>query len=194
MSIAGDELTTHTGRRLGETDLCLSWTVLQLHRRGQTVADISSKLEEIIVSVGLAKESRFVPASAVQEAPKDSDLVVEVRTSWQELMGWLHVRGTDAGQFEAVQLLAAHAGRALGQAQRLIEYEHQVTSVERVSEALQDALLPVLPDLPHTSLAVRYRAAGRDAKVGGDFYDVAPLPNGQSLIVVGDVVGKGIEA
>ena len=43
-------------------------------------------------------------------------------------------------------------------------------------------------------LAQRYRPALDEAMVGGDFYDVFQLRNGQFGIVIGDVAGKGLKA
>src|SRR5207245_11743371 len=40
----------------------------------------------------------------------------------------------------------------------------------------------------------RYRAAGSGAEVGGDWYDVFSLPNGDVAFVIGDVVGHDIDA
>ena len=58
---------------------------------------------------------------------------------------------------------------------------------------IQDALAPVEPpDLPLLELATRYVPAERG--VAGDFYLVAQGHNNSTVLVVGDVVGKGIEA
>jgi serine/threonine-protein kinase RsbW len=48
--------------------------------------------------------------------------------------------------------------------------------------------------VPGLRVAVRYLAASRGADVGGDFYDVVPLPGGQVALAVGDVVGHDITA
>ena len=65
-----------------------------------------------------------------------------------------------------------------------------------IAQTLQRSLLPpALPDIPGLELAARYRAAGDQNEVGGDFYDVVPrraTASGRSLI--GDVSGKGAEA
>ncbi|MGW1785271.1 SpoIIE family protein phosphatase [Streptomyces sp. NPDC002143] len=60
---------------------------------------------------------------------------------------------------------------------------------------LQRNLLPRGPAL-HTGLetAARYRPAGGSAQVGGDWFDVIPLPAARLGLVVGDVVGHGIHA
>ncbi|MGC4804916.1 SpoIIE family protein phosphatase [Micromonospora sp. DT233] len=65
----------------------------------------------------------------------------------------------------------------------------------RVAQTLQRSLLPpALPEVDGIGFAAEYVPTGDDAEVGGDFYDVLPLPDGRWLVVVGDVSGKGIEA
>ena len=44
------------------------------------------------------------------------------------------------------------------------------------------------------ALAKYYRAALDEAGVGGDFYDVFPIDNGCTALVVGDLSGKGLAA
>ncbi|MGC1209886.1 MAG: SpoIIE family protein phosphatase [Micromonospora sp.] len=65
----------------------------------------------------------------------------------------------------------------------------------RVAQTLQQSLLPpVLPVVEGIGFAAEYVPTGDDADVGGDFYDVVPLPDGRWLVVVGDVSGKGVQA
>ncbi|SCL58367.1 Serine phosphatase RsbU, regulator of sigma subunit [Micromonospora citrea] len=65
----------------------------------------------------------------------------------------------------------------------------------RVAQTLQQSLLPpVLPVVEGIGFAAEYVPTGGDADVGGDFYDVVPLPDGRWLVVVGDVSGKGVQA
>ncbi|MFB9234958.1 SpoIIE family protein phosphatase [Plantactinospora siamensis] len=65
----------------------------------------------------------------------------------------------------------------------------------RVAQTLQQSLLPpVLPVVPGIGFAAEYVPTGDVADVGGDFYDVVPLPDGRWLVVVGDVSGKGVQA
>jgi sigma-B regulation protein RsbU (phosphoserine phosphatase) len=64
----------------------------------------------------------------------------------------------------------------------------------RVAAVLQDSLRP--PALPHidgVQLAARYRPAAEHLDVGGDFYDVQGR-DGDWLLCLGDVCGKGVEA
>ncbi|MEU8259429.1 SpoIIE family protein phosphatase [Micromonospora sp. NPDC048999] len=65
----------------------------------------------------------------------------------------------------------------------------------RVAQTLQQSLLPpVLPVVEGIGFAAEYVPTGGDAEVGGDFYDVVPLPDGGWLVVIGDVSGKGVQA
>jgi serine phosphatase RsbU (regulator of sigma subunit)/anti-sigma regulatory factor (Ser/Thr protein kinase) len=59
---------------------------------------------------------------------------------------------------------------------------------------LQRALLPerTLP-IPGWSVAAHYSPAGQQ-EAGGDFYDVIPLGDGTVAAIVGDVMGRGVEA
>ncbi|MGY1815817.1 SpoIIE family protein phosphatase [Blastococcus sp. SYSU D00820] len=64
----------------------------------------------------------------------------------------------------------------------------------QVAETLQHSLLTSPPRLPGLDLAVRYRPAGTDALVGGDWYDAFALTDGGTALVIGDVVGHNVEA
>jgi serine phosphatase RsbU (regulator of sigma subunit) len=64
-----------------------------------------------------------------------------------------------------------------------------------VAEQLRRTLLPErLPDVPGFRLAARSRPVDASMRVGGDWYDVIPLPSGDVGLVVGDVVGHDLEA
>ena len=64
----------------------------------------------------------------------------------------------------------------------------------RLTETLQRSLLPdELPDLPSAEMRARYLPSQR-AEVGGDWYDVVSLPQGQLGFVIGDVAGHGVRA
>src|SRR5436190_3640227 len=83
-------------------------------------------------------------------------------------------------------LVADRAALAIGNAS-LYEREH------RIVETLQRSLLPAsLPRLPGMSIAAHYSPGGAD--VGGDWYDAIELGGGGVGVVMGDVVGHGIEA
>ena len=72
---------------------------------------------------------------------------------------------------------------------RLYEAEHRIASM------LQHSLLPQsLPRMPGAIVASRYLPGSTEAEVGGDWYDVIHAPGDQLFLVIGDVVGKGVQA
>lgn len=71
----------------------------------------------------------------------------------------------------------------------LFEQEHDL------AEGLQQAMLPRrIPAVPGAEIAVRYRSARLGRDVGGDWYDVIPLPGGRVGAVIGDVQGHDTDA
>ncbi|RFU39824.1 response regulator [Actinomadura logoneensis] len=85
-------------------------------------------------------------------------------------------------------LLALLAGR-LSQG---LARAHQIDQQRETAIALQRAILG--PARLPEGFAVRYEPATRPLEVGGDWYDTVPLPDGRIGIVVGDCVGRGLEA
>ncbi|GGN73202.1 hypothetical protein GCM10011579_051100 [Streptomyces albiflavescens] len=68
-------------------------------------------------------------------------------------------------------------------------------SVRNAAETLQRSLLPDHPPhLPGLQVASRYLPAQAAYEVGGDWYDVLPLGGDRTALVVGDVMGSGIQA
>lgn len=64
-----------------------------------------------------------------------------------------------------------------------------------IAETLQRSLLPGrMPEIPGVALAARYVPATADLHVGGDWYDVIQLGDGQTALVIGDVAGHGLQA
>ncbi|WP_225095064.1 SpoIIE family protein phosphatase [Streptomyces sp. CoH27] len=60
---------------------------------------------------------------------------------------------------------------------------------------LQRSLLPERPShLPGLEVACRYQPAGSASEIGGDWYDAIPLQGDRTALVVGDVMGSGIDA
>ncbi|MFD3543957.1 SpoIIE family protein phosphatase [Streptomyces sp. NPDC058662] len=71
----------------------------------------------------------------------------------------------------------------------LLEQEHDL------AEGLQQAMLPRrIPSVPGAEIAVRYRSARMGQDIGGDWYDVIPLPGGRVGAVIGDVQGHDTHA
>ncbi len=71
---------------------------------------------------------------------------------------------------------------------------HAFQREHEIAETFQQALLVEPPLLAGAEIGVRYQAASRAARVGGDFYDILQLSPGRVLIAVGDVCGRGLQA
>ncbi|MBW3649387.1 MAG: SpoIIE family protein phosphatase [Actinobacteria bacterium] len=80
-------------------------------------------------------------------------------------------------------------------ARAAVEFEAELRQEsDALSLALQAALLPPhLPSIPGLDIAARYQPAA-GAQIGGDFYDVFPLPRHGWGLAMGDVCGKGARA
>ncbi|MGW3132840.1 PP2C family protein-serine/threonine phosphatase [Streptomyces sp. NPDC001123] len=89
------------------------------------------------------------------------------------------------------ELLALLAERAASHIRHAREYDQ----VNRTAGDLQRALLSE-PGRPHPNLdvSVRYLPAGGRVLVGGDWCETVRLHFGRTLLVVGDVMGHGLEA
>ncbi|MER6389143.1 SpoIIE family protein phosphatase [Streptomyces sp. NPDC001523] len=84
-----------------------------------------------------------------------------------------------------LSLLAGHLAQGLNRA-------HQFDQQRETAIALQRAILG--PSRLPAGFAVRYEPATQPLEVGGDWYDTVTLPDGRIGIVVGDCVGRGLEA
>ena len=103
-------------------------------------------------------------------------------------LGWAHSSSDQGADRAFLDSLAGQCAIALERA-RL--YERQ----RATAAALQLSLLPdQLPDLPGVELAASFRPGSAESDVGGDWYDAFALPNGRLVLVVGDVMGKGVIA
>src|SRR5213079_927175 len=115
----------------------------------------------------------------------------------------LTARGRVLGAFT---LISAESGRRYGQddlafAEELarraavaIDNAHLHSETREAAVRLQRAVLPDAPSrVEGWELAAHYAPAGQ-TEVGGDFYDTLPLPDGRLVLIVGDVMGRGVAA
>ncbi|MFD4903404.1 SpoIIE family protein phosphatase [Streptomyces sp. NPDC058411] len=84
--------------------------------------------------------------------------------------------------------VAAHAALSIDNARRY-------TREHRAALALQRRLLPAATTLtPAVEAVGKYVPAAGVAEIGGDWFDVIPLPSLRVAMVVGDVIGHGLHA
>jgi serine phosphatase RsbU (regulator of sigma subunit)/anti-sigma regulatory factor (Ser/Thr protein kinase) len=127
--------------------------------------------ENLIGTLAIGKSAQ---ARAVQQAPKG--LVFTA--------GQTNVVGTFA-EFLAIQVVNARFQEERV-ASRLVAHELEIAN------NIQQSLLPKnLPTLPGVQIAAMCRSAHQ---VGGDFYDVLRVGDHEMLLVIADVMGKGIPA
>nr|WP_265558827.1 PAS domain S-box protein [Streptomyces hygroscopicus] len=69
-------------------------------------------------------------------------------------------------------------------------YEQQ----RHIALTLQRSLMGTPPAIPGLATASRYRPATQGAGVGGDWFDLIPLGAGRVGVLIGDVMGRGLEA
>ncbi|HST32442.1 MAG TPA: SpoIIE family protein phosphatase, partial [Solirubrobacteraceae bacterium] len=96
-------------------------------------------------------------------------------------------RSFDRGDLGFAEQIAARAALA-------VEGARLYSERSAIARTLQDSLLPeAIPEIPGWEVAALYRPAGQEGEVGGDFYDFWEL-DGEWLMVIGDVTGKGVGA
>ncbi|MFI8003258.1 PP2C family protein-serine/threonine phosphatase [Streptomyces sp. NPDC086010] len=80
--------------------------------------------------------------------------------------------------------------------------EHRARAEHRMAVELQEAVLPPWRgSLPISGrraggldIAARYLPSGASDLIGGDWYDALPLPDGKTLLSVGELTGHGLPA
>jgi signal transduction histidine kinase/DNA-binding response OmpR family regulator len=153
----------------------------------QHALDLAEAARVVVTATGARAEADGGGTTAAEPS-----VVLPLTGSAGERLGELCLWGrgedvTDPGHAALTQL-ARLIGVRLENAQ-LYEAEH------RIATTLQHSLLPrKLPQLPGAVVASRYLPGSADVEVGGDWYDVIQLADDELVLVIGDVVGKGVRA
>jgi serine/threonine-protein kinase RsbW len=107
-----------------------------------------------------------------------------------QLVGQVRVRGDDLllRRGQLVRDIATRAAIALDNA---LLYEGEREASHRLQLGLLDFSTP---DVDDCRIDVAYRPGTANLEVGGDWHDAFRLPNGSLGLVVGDVVGHGLDA
>lgn len=115
------------------------------------------------------------------------------------VLGALNLHGRQPGAFgtwagHVGGVLARQAVGAIAEEERGRRTGAQLDVQRRIARTLQHDLAPALPRLPGVLTAGRYVAAEGSVEVGGDWFDVFPVPHQAIGLVIGDVMGHGIDA
>jgi putative methionine-R-sulfoxide reductase with GAF domain len=137
-------------------------------------------------------------AARAADAGVRSSLSLPLKTG-DMVLGALNVYSDspDAFGVEALLSLGAFADQAttslflLGELQEQRDDSAYVTAFSRT---VQESLRTVLPEVAGLELVGGSVPSAPHAAVGGDWYDALVLPDGSVGLVIGDVMGHGIEA
>jgi hypothetical protein len=146
--------------------------------------------DEPLVLRGADEIARRLPSSIV-ELPGVESIVIH-RMGFRDVigvvvLGWTTPEGPAPASVDAAGADVALAAAALRRAGHF-DVEHDI------AQTLQRTLLTIpATDIAGLRWAVRYQA-GSAALAGGDWYDVIELDDDCVLLVIGDVVGKGVQA
>src|SRR5258708_6291661 len=169
-----------------------------------TTLDITRTAEELL-DVALA---RLADAGAVdllatviegdQHAPHAHDQKMHLRRGARPragaLMGMVVLYRVDGSRPCTSADLSLARGLVARAAVSMDNARHY-TRERATALALQRGLLPrQIPDVLGLELACRYIPAQTAAEIGGDWFDVIPLPEGRCALTVGDPTGHDIRA
>jgi serine phosphatase RsbU (regulator of sigma subunit) len=144
--------------------------------------------DEIVRSMVPVEEAREALAPLAPASAAAFPLVARGET----FGGITLVNGAARGPHTDVELRTAEI--ASRRAALALDNARLAAAQQQVAERLQLSLLspPVQPDT--LELAVRYRPATQGIAIGGDWYDAFLQPDGDTVLVIGDVMGHDIEA
>ncbi|MFE1319623.1 PP2C family protein-serine/threonine phosphatase [Kitasatospora phosalacinea] len=142
-------------------------------------------LPSVLVAVPAVVALAFGPPVIVGAA------VVAVGTRWVFTLSDPGRNGAAVGTTAVILGIAALGCFVVRRRERAAA---RLVSIATVAETAQRAVLrPVPAAVGPYAIAAGYRAAARDARIGGDLYAVADTPSGLRTLI-GDVRGKGLDA
>ena len=203
----GDDLPAASAAELLDEAPCgflttaLDGTILQVNRTfaewcGLDRDELLGKrrFQDLLASGGrIYYETHFAPLLLMQGEVREIALEV-VRADGSELPALVNSVLTDGrpGRPRVIRTMVFDASDRRRYEQELLRSQKREREIAR---RLQQSLLAgELPAAPGLELAASYRPAIGETEVGGDWYDAFRLDERRIGLVVGDVVGRGIEA
>ncbi|MFF1354911.1 SpoIIE family protein phosphatase [Streptomyces sp. NPDC058297] len=189
--VAGDRLTVigHFGHEPGEegpfTDMPLDtdYPAAEVVRTGRAVYLSSPEQYRLRYPAAWPLAQRFQ-----RQSWAFLPLVVAGRTIGTWMAGFAYPVSFTPDERSVLTTVARMLAQALSRA-GITESERELT------DGLQRSMLPTLgPEIPGMSVAARYVPTGGGLQVGGDWYDMIPLPTGRIALVIGDVQGHDVRA
>ncbi len=175
---ADDELRPWLDVRLDEANPATRAVRRRISRLYESLDDIADEFPEVVAALARTGHQSFLFVPLVVGGNANGVLV----TSWSEP----NVLSDEERSF--VQTLASQAAQAF-------ERARQFESERTIAETLQRSVLPVsLPQVAGVRIGARYLPGTEEVDVGGDWFDAITLANGRLGLVVGDVVGKGVQS
>ncbi|WP_128430224.1 PP2C family protein-serine/threonine phosphatase [Streptomyces cyaneus] len=193
------ELTREAAGQVGGTA-----AVLRDRGRGRRRGGAGAEYEAVHGDPTVLPDARWALAAAQETAGTGEDggshpapgdarpaLCVPLATSGDRYGVLVCARDPAPFTREEAELLALLAERAASH----IRHAREHGRVRGIIGKLQRALLAE-PGRPHPNLdvAIRYMPVGQSTLVGGDWCETVRLHFGRTLLVVGDVMGHGLEA
>ena len=103
-------------------------------------------------------------------------------------LGWPAPNTLDEDGRRFLWTLGSQGAQALDRARHF-------ESERSIAETLQRSVLPsALPRVAGMQIAARYLPGTQGVNIGGDWFDAVELRDGRVGLIVGDVVGKGVQA
>lgn len=165
-----------------------------------TVVRYVMKSGESILSENITDDTRFKSSTSLTRMGVRSMMCVPLLDEDEEPLGVIQIvsrsetQSFDEDDLDLLESLSMQASLAIQNA-RLHEEAMERRAIERDLEFATQVQLGFLPKsrpkVPGYIFGDYYEAALR---VGGDYFDYIPLPDGRLAITIGDVAGKGMPA
>ncbi len=169
-------------------------------RLSRSIIDHVIEKREAVLSANTDSDSRFDVSESIANLKINSFICAPLIDTEGRVLGALQIdvtSGSDPFVNEDLDLAASVASQAAIAIQRAILHDDAMKNREVQAELdlarnVQIGLLPESkPQLPEYTFYDFYRAAN---KIGGDYFDYVPLPDGRLVSLVADVSGHGVAA
>ena len=164
----------------------------------QTITRMVLAENTAVITSDAASDPRFLAQHSIIAQSIHSAMAVPLFDN-EKVLGILYVDSTDPGvlygkpELELLTLLANMAAVKITNARLLVAEQMRLRLAQELSTAtrIQQNLLPDTPELPGWNFHARLETCH---EVGGDLFDFHMRDDGQLVVLVGDVSGKGMGA